>query len=515
MTFWRAYRFALAFLLALSVAEAPEALGALPSAFQRVSAVYESPAHAPRVEPPASVMDLQSTFEKIARDVKPAVVSISTVQIGKEAQTPEFFFGDPFEQFFEQFGGPGPGGPAPHRFRMEGLGSGVIIDPSGLVLTNEHVVHDANQIKVVVYRSEGQQTEYTGHVVGKDLQTDLAVVRIHAREKLPFVGLGDSDQVKVGDWSIAIGSPFGLEQTVTAGIISAARQALQIEGHTYEGLIQTDAAINRGNSGGPLLNIHGEVIGINTAIYAPTGVFSGVGFAVPINQAKDILNQLIRQGHVVRGWLGVELASEITPAMVRAFGLPNEKGALVNDVLPNSPAQKAGLKRGDVIVAFDGRPATSSIQLQTLVGQTQPKTAVPVEIWRDGRRQRLTLKLGERPANAEEPSNGGGPSPGGAAAPSQSWSWEGAEVASATPDLLDNAGQPANVKGVIVMNVKLGSGAEEAGLLAGDLIRAVNQQPTPDLAAFKSAAAKVDLKQGVVLDVLREGHPLFLSYTAS
>lgn len=483
-------------------------------------ASFQVPAEGPTAAVHPEVLNLQASFSNVAELVKPAVVSVTTVHVERGREAPQFFFGDPFEQFFEQFRGPG-GSPygrprsaprQPPPSKMEGMGSGVIIDPSGLVLTNEHVVRDAEEIKVTVYDKEGEKTDYPGKVVGKDARTDVAVVRIKTGHKLPFAALGNSEGVKVGDWAIAIGSPFGLSQTFTVGVISAARQSLDIEDREYHNLIQTDAAINRGNSGGPLLNIKGEVVGINTAIYAPTGVFAGIGFAIPINQAKAILDELVEKGHVVRGWLGVELAHEISPAMVKAFGLPDAKGALVNSVVKGAPADKAGLLRGDVIRSFDGKAVESSDKLQSFVAQTPPKKSVTVELLRARKNVTLSLAIGERPESADT----GGEEP----APSDKKgekgtekTWQGARISALTPALAQNYGQPSDAAGVIVAEVESGSQAEEMGLAPGDIIRAVNQDPTPDVAAFTRASSRVKLSEGVVLDILRQGRPFYLSYT--
>jgi Do/DeqQ family serine protease len=462
------------------------------------------------------VLNLQASFSNVAQRVKPSVVSISTVRI--ERRTPQFFFGDPMEQFFNDSESPGEVAPRHHpprrSLRKEGVGSGVIIDPAGLVLTNDHVISDADEIKVLIYDQAGEKKEYAASLVGKDERTDLAVVRIHAGRALPFASLGDSDQVNVGDWAVAIGSPFGLAQTVTVGVISAARQSLVIEDRDYHNLIQTDAAINRGNSGGPLLNIHGEVVGINAAIYAPTGVFAGIGFAVPINQAKSILKELISRGKVVRGWLGVELGHEITPAMVDAFGLANTYGALINGVVKESPADKAGLRRGDVIKTFAGKPVKSSDDLQGFVTGTVPKTSIPLEIVRARKTISLTLVVGERPESADGTR---GELRDGASrkkdAVEDQDTWLGANVVGLTPDLAANFRQPSDATGVLVTDVDAGSKAEDMGLLAGDIIHAVNQAPTLTVDAFKRVSEHVHLKNGVVMDVLRQGHPIYLSYS--
>ncbi len=481
-------------------------------------ASYRVPSQAPLADVHPEVLNLQASFATVADMVKPAVVSISTVHIEEVYQTPQFYYGDPFEQFFEFFGQ----NDSPHRRRMppsqprkykaEGVGSGVIIDPEGLVLTNEHVVRGADEIKVVLYDKDNKKTEYSGKIVGKDARTDLAIIRIKASGKLPFAALGDSEKVKVGDWAIAIGSPFGLSQTMTVGVISAARQALAIEDKEYRNLIQTDAAINRGNSGGPLINIHGEVVGINTAIYAPTGVFAGIGFAVPINQAKDILNDLVQKGHVVRGWLGVELGREISPAMVKAFGLPDSRGALVNRVLKDSPAEKAGLKRGDVIRSFDGKKIESSDKLQTFVAQTAPKKKIEMEVLRDRKTVTLSLVMGERPDSADTGKQESPASPK-MGEKEKGRTWLGAKIAALTEELAQSYRQPAGASGVIVTDVEAGSEADAMGLVAGNIILGINQEPTPNLAAFSQASARAKLSDGIVLDVVRQGRPMYLSYT--
>jgi serine protease Do len=268
------------------------------------------------------VLDLQDSFARVAAQIKPAVVSITATHVETIQAAPEqFFFGDPFEEWHS----PLPRyAPEPRKFqrRQQGMGSGVVVDPRGYILTNEHVVREADELTVTFQFPE--EKKYTGKVVGTDPRTDLAVIKIEPKEPLTYAALGDSGKVRVGDWAIAVGSPFGLEQTVTVGVISAMRQSLTIEGMNYSGLLQTDAAINRGNSGGPLVNIRGEVVGINTAIYAPTGVFAGIGFAIPANRIKDIMEQLIEKGHVVRGWMGVEILP-LNEVMANQFGLPKAK----------------------------------------------------------------------------------------------------------------------------------------------------------------------------------------------
>ncbi len=364
---------------------------------------------------PREVMNLQDSFANVAATVKPAVVNLSVASVQKVGAPPmQFFFGDPFEDFFGEFFGQRPGrrrGPVPEhrpfRHRTEGTGSGVIIDADGYVLTNEHVIRGATDIKVRRIDERGKEHTYSGQVIGKDERTDLAVVRIKTSDTLSAASLGDSDKIRVGDWVIAIGSPFGLEQTVTAGIISAKRQSLPIEGRTYRDLIQTDASINRGNSGGPLLNLRGEVIGINTAIFAPTGVFNGIGFAIPVNRAKEILDDLIHKGKVVRGWLGIEI-KKVDEAIAKQFGLPDASGVLVNQVMKDGPAEKGGLKRGDVIRTINGVKVSSPEALQAEVSKAQPKSRALLTVIRARQTQTIALVLGEMPQNLEEARAGGG-----------------------------------------------------------------------------------------------------------
>lgn len=458
-------------------------------------------------------VNLKETYMKIADTVRPAVVNVTTVYVEKGNNRPyEYFFGSPFDDFFGDFfgdqGSKRRRRPAPER-RLEGTGSGTIISPEGHILTNEHVVRDAREITVVL----DDEKKYKGKVVGKDVRTDVAVIKINAGRKLPYAVMGDSDKVRVGEWVAAIGSPFGLQHTITSGIVSAVRQSLPIEGRDYRDLIQTDAAINRGNSGGPLCNMKGEVIGVNTAIYAPTGVFSGVGFAIPINNAKAILNDLIKKGKVVRGWLGVEIGP-VNEIIAREFSLPDTNGVLVNDVMKDSPAAKAGLRRGDVIREFGGKEVKDASSLQDLVSATRPNTKVKLDVIRDGKRTSLTLVTGEAPnelpREEEEvpPEDGGQP-----AEPTDVVQWEGLSVATFTQAIAEEFGVPADEKGCIVLSIEPGTTAEEIGVAPGDLVRSINRVATPSTKEFREAIKKTDVRKGVVLDVNRQGRSLFITYT--
>ncbi len=463
----------------------------------------------------SSAIDLQEAFVKVAERIKPAVVNISTVLTVEYPQY-EFFFGDPFEDFFkdfeEFFGRPYQRRETPKReykkYRQQmGGGSGVIIDPSGYILTNEHVVHDADEIKVTV-NIDGKDKTYKGKLVGKDAKTDLAVLKIDASEKFPSAPLGDSDKIRVGEWVIAIGSPFGLEQTVTSGIISAIRQSVQVEGRIYRDFIQTDASINRGNSGGPLCNIRGEVIGINTAIYAPTGVFSGIGFAIPINRAKEILDDLIHKGKVVRGWLGVEI-KPVDTAIKNQFGLKEEKGALVNNVLKGSPAEKAGLKRGDIIIEFDGKPVENVSALQDIVAKTAPKKTVKIKVIRDRKEETIELVTGEMPeqiASGEPEESKEKPEKEDTA------EWLGMKVSVLTDSLAQRYRIDKSETGIVVIEVDPVSKSAEIGIIEGDLIKSINRTEIKDLETFKKVTKKINFSEGVVFDIIRQGRPVFISY---
>ena len=477
--------------------------GNLSRAFAEVAPAANNP---PPIAVPPSVAGLQDAFVNIVQSVGPAVVNISGVHIEQVNQEPmQFFFGDPNDLFHQFFGDDGrePGAhPQARKFRAEAEGSGVIIDPAGYILTNNHVVQGAEELTVTL--NDGKK--YKGKLIGADPRSDLAVIKINSIAKLPFAPLGDSSEIQVGDWVLAFGSPFGLQHTVTSGIISARRQTLNIDGKDYRGIFQTDAAINKGNSGGPLADLRGEVIGINTAIYAPTGVFSGVGFAIPANNARAILDQLIKTGHVVRSWMGVEIR-EVDEVIAKQFGLPSKEGALVNSVVPGSPADKSGLKRGDVILKFDGKKVTDAGSLQDMVTGTAPKKKVSVEIMRGGKPATLSLVTEELPGNeGREAAAGAKGHPSGT-------KWLGATFNEVTSGLLEKYGQKqTGAQGVIATEVPPASDAATAGLEEGDIVRGVNRSEIKGLSDFEKAVKGADIKEGIVLDIVRKGESLFLSY---
>jgi len=331
----------------------------------------------------------ENPFVRVAEMVTPAVVNISTVTTGKGRNpTEQFrpfgndpFFRDFFDRFFEGM---------PRQRRQTSLGSGLIIDKSGLILTNNHVIKDADEITVKFANKQ----EAKGKIVGTDPKTDLAVIRVSTKEDLPVVALGNSDALHVGEWAIAIGNPFGLDHTLTVGVISATGRS-EVGIAAYENFIQTDASINPGNSGGPLLNIRGEVIGINTAIVASG---QGIGFAIPVNMARKVMEDLVKKGKVTRGWLGVGIQS-LTPELAKSFGVGVDGGILVNQVMPKSPAEAAGLKTGDLILIVDGKPVKDPRELQRIIGDTEIGKSIELTILRDKARQTVKVQVGEMPAS--------------------------------------------------------------------------------------------------------------------
>jgi serine protease Do len=436
---------------------------------------------------------LQVAFIRIGQQVGPAVVSISTEQIERVRQYfrghPFFGFGfggeDPFEDFFRQFYGDAP----EREFRRFGLGSGVIIDPKGFILTNEHVVADADKITVTL--SDGR--ELTGEVKGKDPRSDLAVIRVDAKA-LPAATLGDSETVKTGQWAIALGNPFGLmgsgpsvqamgtEPTLTVGVISALNRQLprmSRDDRDYSGLIQTDAAINPGNSGGPLLNLQGEVIGINVAILTSSRGYEGVGFAIPINKAKGILEALIEGRKIIYGWLGIQI-QDVTQDVAEYHGLSDAQGVVVFQVLPDGPAQRAGMKDGDIIKHFDRQPIQHTRQLIELVSKTPAGRKVPVEILREGQSLQVQVEIGERPTDLEAAEEGG----------AGTEAWRGLRVATVSPATVEQFGLDEGTVGVIVVEVASGSPAEAAGLRPGDVINQINRARIENLSDYRHAIAQ-------------------------
>jgi serine protease Do len=443
------------------------------------------------------VAALTTSFASIVKNAQPAVVSIASTKVvkmdtGDEGLSP--LFNDPvFRQFFGDRGaGPLNRSGKPREEREQGLGSGVIVNPDGFILTNNHVIEGANEIKV--YTSDSR--ELKARVIGADPQTDIAVVKVE-QKNLPTLALADSTQVQVGDIALAIGNPFGVGQTVTMGIISATgRGNLGIE--DYEDFIQTDAAINPGNSGGALINTSGQLIGINTAILSRAGGNQGVGFAVPANLAQTVMNQLLKNGKVVRGYLGV-MIQPVTPEIAKAFNLPDARGALVGEVTPDGPAARASLAQGDVITELNGARVDDSREFRLKISQLAPGSAIRLKFLRDGNPREVNITLGELP-NEKEALSDGKP---------ESHSLDGLSVENLTPQIARQLELQSNASGVVVTDVQDGSRANDAGLRRGDVIQQVNRQPVNNVAEFERAMKQNSGKSAVLL-VNRNGHTSFV-----
>jgi serine protease Do len=426
----------------------------------------------------------------VAKADTPAVVNISTTQVVKNPMAlgeDNGGAGDPFPQFFRHFFGE-----MPRTFRTHSLGSGFIIRQDGYVVTNDHVVDNATEVTVKL--SDGRQ--FPAKVIGRDKKTDLALLKINATG-LPVLSFGDSDQLQVGEAVMAIGNPFGLEGTVTTGIVSAKGRVIG-EG-PYDNFIQTDASINPGNSGGPLVNAAGQVVGIDTAIFSQSGGSVGIGFAIPIDLAKEILPQLEAKGHVTRGWLGVSIQS-ITPDLAKAFHLQKEQGALVAQVLPDSPAAKARLRAGDVIVAYDGHPIARSSDLPRLVAATPIGQTATIQVLREGKPLTLSVQIAELP----EPQQ--------LAAAGSAREALGLTVQPMTPVLAQELGVKDKT-GVVVARVHEGSPSAEAGLQPGDVIVEANGQPVKTVADLRRALAAQKPGEPTLLRLHRKDASLFVALT--
>ena len=436
------------------------------------------------------------TFADIAQKYSPAVVNISTQKTFKGKTSRREFFGpgpmpgpgEPFWDFFEKFFPE-----MPREFTQRSLGTGFIIDPKGLVITNEHVVKNADKIKVKMAGQDGK--EYTATVKGRDPQTDIALLQIDAKETFPSLTLGDSDKIRVGDWVVAIGNPFGLGHTVTQGIISAKGRI--IGAGRYDNFLQTDAAINPGNSGGPLLNLEGEVVGINTAIVA-TG--QGIGFAIPCNMVKNIIEQLETKGKVVRGMLGVQV-QVVTPEIAKAFGMSEPRGALIAEVHPDTPAEKAGLKREDIIIEYNGQPIKEMNELPRLVAGTPPGTKTTVKVLREGKEKTFPITVTELKEEqfgkeaAEQPK-------------------EENSIGVVVEDLDARMAQHLGLKetkGVVVVEVMPGSAGSDAGLRRGDVIIEINGKAIPDTKTFQKVLAEQPKKSYARFLVKREGRTMIVA----
>jgi serine protease Do len=460
-------------------------------------------------------------FSEIVKAVTPAVVNIAVTgggegrREGRRQLPPGGPFGGPppgpggpgdEPPGMEPPGGPGgPPGGGPHR-PEQSAGSGVILDSNGYIVTNNHVVEGATQITVTL----SDRREFPAKIIGTDPKTDLAIIKIEAKD-LSSMKWADYDELQVGDVVLAVGSPFGLSSTVTLGIISALGRG-NVGIADYEDFIQTDAAINPGNSGGALVNMQGKLIGINTAIFSRTGGSEGIGFAIPSSIATDIVESLTKTGKVVRGWMGVAI-QEITPALAKSFKLPEQrKGVLISDVNENGPSHTAGMRRGDVVISFNGKEVQSVSQLRNLVARMGVGKDADIKILREGKEQVLKVKVAERPSDEVLAKREPAPS----AAPSETVKPPDNVLAALRVQLLDAAMQsqlniPAKTTGVVVSSVEAGSAAEAAGLQRGDVIQEVNHEVVKSLDDYQKASAKVKKDEMVVLLLSRQGNNLFVA----
>ncbi|MEM7043691.1 MAG: Do family serine endopeptidase [Pseudomonadota bacterium] len=456
------------------------------------------------------------SFADIVDDIAPAVVNISTSKAVSSGSGEEAFPfpqpppGSPFEDFFREFfdreRSPEQ---APQTRRTSSLGSGFVVDPEGFVVTNNHVIAEADEIQVVF----SDETSYEAELIGKDTKTDIALLKIKDDDgPFPSVEFADSDEVRVGDWMIAIGNPFGLGNTVTAGIISA--RSRDIRAGPYDDFLQVDAPINRGNSGGPSFNLDGKVIGINTAIFSPSGGNVGIGFAIPANLAVPVIDSLKEDGRVKRGWLGVRIQT-VTDEIAESMGLSDASGALVASVTSGGPAEVAAIEPGDVVLEFDGKKIDRMRGLPRIVAETPIGKAVDVLIWRRGQEQTVQVELGELPdddelaALSEEDSDGGGFGSDG----SSPIDALGVTVASITDEMRERFELPGEAKGVVITEVAEGSTAGDENLRPGDVIVEVGQEEvnSPPEVAAKVNEAKSEDKKSVLLLIDRGGDLRFVA----
>jgi serine protease Do len=481
---------------------------ATPSPAQKPAAASPAPPPAVpgRAERPQT--PFADMFAQLAGRLVGVVVNISTEAAPPAAKTaqeappnsPGTTLDDVFRDFFGEKGGPGAPGP-----RIASLGSGVIIDPSGLIVTNNHVIANAEQITVTL----SDDTALQAKVIGRDAVTDLALLKVDSKTPLPAASWGDSSKARVGDWVLAIGNPFGLGGTVTSGIISAT--ARDIHSGPYDDYLQTDASINRGNSGGPMFDLSGEVIGINTVIYSPSGGSIGIGFAIPSALARPIIEQLKATGKVERGWIGARI-QPVTDDIAESVGLDKSRGAMIAAIDPGSPAAQARMQPGDVILSYDGKPIERSRQLPRLVADTPPETQVKATIWRDGKEQEVELKAAALDPNRPPPAPPQPEKP----KPAVTVDAFGLKLARLNPELRRQFKLPDQATGVVITEVPPNSAGAAQGLRAGDLVIAIGHEAvaSPQAVPQLAAAAKKAGRKKVLVRVERQGNTRFVALPA-
>ena len=453
----------------------------------------------------SALADSWPDFRDLAKNSSPAVVNVSTER-EREQMTPGQFFGNmmpgsPFEDFFNQFDQffGERGFPAPRKERS--LGSGFIISSDGYIVTNNHVVEKSDKISVNLQGQDGKSNSYDAVIVGTDPDTDLALIKIEPKSALPVLSFGDSDRLEVGEWVIAIGNPFGLDHSVTAGIISA--KGRNIQAGPFDSFLQTDASINPGNSGGPLINQNGEVVGINTAIIASG---QGIGFAIPSNMAKTVIEQLRANKHVSRGWIGVRIQA-VDENTAKAMGLEEARGALVGEVFADGPAEKAGLKSGDIILSVNDETVKDNAALLQKIASLTPGDKVALSIWREGKTITANLVLGERGSESYLADAGGGSRSDGAGAASVENSL-GISVRSLTREEAASLNMPDS-QGVVITKIISGKSGAESGLQRGDVIVSANMVPVSSAGALSEIVAAAKAKGAVLLQLNRRGQIFF------
>lgn len=445
---------------------------------------------------PHQLMESGKAFSEIVRAISPAVVNISTTKVVKSDTGP--FSEEPFFDLFSPFHEFG----MPKKWKERSLGSGVIVSPDGYIVTNNHVVEKADEIKVTLLDNRTLK----GSLVGSDPKTDVAIIKIAAND-LPTVTWGDSDRLQVGEFVLAIGSPYGLSHTVTMGIISAVGRA-NVGIADYEDFIQTDAAINPGNSGGPLVNIRGELIGINTAIFSRSGGYQGIGFAVPSNMVRLVMDQLIRNGRVTRGWIGVSI-QELTPELAQEFGLTRTKGALVSDVAKDSPAGRAGIVRGDVILGLNGKEIRDVSSLRNMVAQSRAGSEIMLKILRSGKEFTVKVTIAELPREVAEVQ------PDRLPHDTEARVLTGLTVMDLSREIVRQLGFDKDEKGVVVVRVEPGSPADDAEIKKGDIIKEINKKEIYNMEGFNRIATNIKRDQSVLLFVNRGGKKFYVILKAS